>query len=102
MAGYQVTTGLVGNPRELKDWLVSVGKGCPRRKLFIWHLNAAKVSVSMFIGHHQTMHSHLTGTELEGLLIGEYADEGTVMEAMRPCGMLRLLMKLPQMSLPES
>lgn len=43
----------------------------------------AEGPVSEFIGGHLARDPQLTWTELEGLLVGEYADEGTAVEAMR-------------------
>lgn len=45
--------------------------------------DAAKGQVSELIGGHLARNPQLTWTELEGLLVGKYADEGTAVKAMR-------------------
>lgn len=52
--------------------------------------NAAEEPVSKFIGNHLVRDSQLTWKELEELLVEEYANEETAIEAMRS------LMKLVQ------
>lgn len=74
-----------GNPKEVKDWLVSIEKGqliyelSDRETVYV-AFNAAVVTVLNFIGDHMVMDPHLS-KDLEELLIGEYADEGMVIEA---------------------
>lgn len=78
MGGPRVLAFL-GNPRELKNWLVSIRKG----QLI------TEGPVSKFILDHLAKDPQ-TWTELEGLLIGKYVDEGMAVEEMRS------LMKLAQ------
>lgn len=76
------------NPKDLKDWLASLEKGwliyeLSNREMVYIGFNAAVGTVSDFIGDHLVRGPHLTWKVLEELLIGEYADEGTAIEAIR-------------------
>lgn len=74
---------------KLKDWLIIIGKG---RKLSIWHITWQRDQPqSLWGGDHIARDPQLTWVELEELLVGEYADEGMAVEAMRS------LIKLAQM-----
>lgn len=68
------------DPRELKDWLASIGKGqiiyelSERGRLYLAY-NAVDGNVSEFIKGRLMGDPQLTCADLEGLLINEYADE---------------------------
>lgn len=84
------------NPKEHEYWLVSIKKGqliyeLSDRETVYMVFNAVMRTVSKFIGDCLVRELRLTWKELEELLIGEYADEGTLIEAMRS------LMKLAQL-----
>lgn len=77
-----------GNPRELKDWLATIRKGqliyelSEKDTLYLAY-NAAEGGVSEFIYNYLMGDAELTWAELEDLLIREFADEATAIEAMR-------------------